>query len=113
MLLLDEPCSALDPLATGKIEDSGTLSIGGAASFKTQNDTAQNITLDVVTSTFGAVTVQSLKTDFEFRLLSAQHGQRVGRQTEIVKYDYHRHVQQRAERAVVVDRPCGARRGAT
>ena len=46
--------------ATGAITDSGTLTIGGTASFVTKKDGGADITLDDPSSTFGALTARSL-----------------------------------------------------
>ncbi|MCY2988652.1 MAG: hypothetical protein NTY19_12400, partial [Planctomycetota bacterium] len=51
-----------DIWAGGPITDSGTLSIGGAASFETDCDGGAAITLDDPSSTFGSLTVLALNT---------------------------------------------------
>ena len=47
----------------GTITDSGTLTIGGAASFVTQSVAGKNITLNDSNSTFGAITAHTLDVD--------------------------------------------------
>jgi hypothetical protein len=49
-----------DISAAGAITDSGSLTIGGAASFETDKDGGAGITLDDASSTFGVLTVRTL-----------------------------------------------------